>query len=92
MSLPFRFTPKSIIADGRTTQSHIDTIKNWLNATTLPQLQEEFITLFLISCNNDIDATKGTIEGYFKIKKGAPQIFDNCNLDSEELKNIQKVM
>ena len=92
MALPFQFKAETVISEKRTTQEALDTIKNWLKETTLPKIQDEFIILFLISCENDIDVTKKAIEAYFRIKNEVPQIFDNYDVSGEELKSIMDVM
>ncbi|KAJ3652521.1 hypothetical protein Zmor_018477 [Zophobas morio] len=91
MALPFAFQAQTIIAEGRTSQSDVNTIRGWLRTTSLPLLQDEFIVIFLISSENKIDKAKQIIEAYFKVKNGYPNVFNNIDLDSEPIKNIQKV-
>ena len=91
MALPFAFQAQTIIAEGRTSQSDVNTIRGWLRTTSLPLLQDEFIVIFLISSENKIDKAKQIIEAYFKVKNGYPNVFNNIDLESEPIKNIQKV-
>ncbi|XP_063924339.1 alpha-tocopherol transfer protein-like [Zophobas morio] len=91
MALPFSFKAQTIIAEGKTSQIAVDTIRDWLQTTSLPLLQDEFIVIFLISSENKIDKAKQIIEAYFRIKNGYPKIFNNIDLNSEPIKNIQKV-
>ncbi|XP_063924615.1 alpha-tocopherol transfer protein-like [Zophobas morio] len=92
MALPFTFQAQTIIAEGRTSQIDVDRIRNWLQTSMLPQLQDEFIAIFLISSENKVDKTKQIIEAYFRIKNGFPHIFNNIDVHSEQIKNIQKVL
>jgi hypothetical protein len=92
VNLPYKFQVKTIIEEGRTTQSALDEIKVWLSTTSLPQLQDEFIALFLSSCLNNVSETKNTIQAYFRIKNSAPDIFNNRDVDGDELKKATNVM
>lgn len=86
----FGFTAKQIITENRVTQGEIDSIKNWLNNNELPELSEEQITLFLLSCNNDENSTKATIKAFYRIKKQSPEIFDNRKIERENLQQQLK--
>lgn len=92
MALSYQFKAKEIIDQGRTTQAAIDDIKEWLTTTTIPQLPEELIVLFLLSCENNLNSVKNTIQAYFKIKSEAPEIFNDRDVDSDELKKASKVV
>jgi hypothetical protein len=92
VNLPYIFQAKTIIEEGRTTQSALDEIKVWLSTTSLPELQDEFITLFLLSCLNNVFETKNTIQAYFRIKNSAPEIFNDRDVDGDELKKATNVM
>lgn len=87
MVLPFKFSVIDIIDQGRTTSKDIDLIKEWnmnLKEKCIPILSNELVTIFLLSCSNDINHTKKTIENYYKIKQLAPVLFNDRNTDSEE--------
>ncbi|XP_068901556.1 alpha-tocopherol transfer protein-like [Tenebrio molitor] len=90
MTLQYKFKVETIIHEGRTTQSAIDEVKDLLKTTSLPVLQDEFITLFLLSCQNHASHTKNTIEAYFRIKKTAPHIFNHRDIDSDD--DVMKAM
>lgn len=94
--LPYKFTPDEIIDQGRTTQENIDVIRQWLGSVhdeALPHhVQDELIVIFLLSCENDIPLTKNTIVKYYRCKKNGPEIFDDWNMDREELKNAMNTM
>ncbi|XP_044261385.1 uncharacterized protein LOC123009261 [Tribolium madens] len=92
MALQYHFKAKSIVDEGRTTQTAIDDVKEWLKNTKLPQLPDELIVLFLLSCQNDVHCVRNTIQAYFKIKNEAPEIFNSRDIDSEELKKARKVV
>lgn len=94
MSLQYKFSSKTIIEEGRTTKASIDEIQKWLPTETsfLPKVPDEFIVLFLISCNNDIELTKKTIKAYFRIKNRAPEIFSDRDMDRDDLQKIMKVI
>ncbi|XP_066260089.1 alpha-tocopherol transfer protein-like isoform X2 [Euwallacea similis] len=93
--LPYQFTSQDIVKQGRTTQEHIDTIRAWLNSMqskSLPEIQDELIVIFLLSCENDIPLTKNTITMYYKCKKNGPEIFDNWNMERLDLKQVMNVV
>ncbi|CAG9769961.1 unnamed protein product [Ceutorhynchus assimilis] len=88
--LPFFFTAKEIISQGRTTQENLDNIKAWLSSLPpnnfLPGVQDEMIVIFLLSCDNDLDLTKNTITMYYKCKQEGPELYDNREMDREDIK------
>jgi hypothetical protein len=90
MTLQYKFKVETIINEGRTTQSAIDEVKDLLKTTSLPVLQDEFIALFLLSCQNHASHTKKTIEAYFRIKKTTPHIFNHRDIDSDD--DVMKAM
>ncbi|CAG9769960.1 unnamed protein product [Ceutorhynchus assimilis] len=86
--LPFRFTAKEIIEQGRTTQENLDIIKTWLSDLpdhSIPAVQDEMIVIFLISCDNDIKLTQHTITMYYKCKKDAPELFNERDFEREDI-------
>uniref|UniRef100_A0A6P7GF42 Alpha-tocopherol transfer protein-like n=1 Tax=Diabrotica virgifera virgifera TaxID=50390 RepID=A0A6P7GF42_DIAVI len=91
--MKFKFSADDVIAEKRTTQGNINLIKRWLFAADekyVPsKLSDEFIVLFLLSCNNDIDVTKKTITAYYKLRKDAPELFDDRTSERED---IQKAL
>ncbi|XP_044260789.1 uncharacterized protein LOC123008831 isoform X2 [Tribolium madens] len=92
MSLPYEFKAKTVVEEGRTSAVLIQEMKNWLSTTNLPQLQDESIVLFLLSCQNNVEETQKTIRAYFKIKSEAPEIFQNRDIDDEVLQKAMKVV
>lgn len=93
--LPFGFTAKEIIDQGRTSLENIDAVKEWLSSVDrriIPPVQDELIVIFLLSCDNDLPLTKNTITMYYKCKRHSPDIFDNREMDRADLKNAMKTM
>ncbi|CAH1380884.1 unnamed protein product [Tenebrio molitor] len=88
----YQFKAETIIGEGRTTQAAVDEIKNWLVEACLPQISEELIVLFLTSCKNDIAATQCTIKAYFRIKSEAPELFNDRDIDREDLAKAMKTI
>lgn len=95
LKLPFLFTPDELIDKGRTTRENIDIIRTWLSNLEnkhLPEVQEELIVIFLLSCENDIPLTKNTILMYYQCKKGAPEIFDDRDMEREDIKKAMNTI
>ncbi|KAH1012034.1 hypothetical protein HUJ04_001280 [Dendroctonus ponderosae] len=87
--LPFGFTSKEIIDQGRTSRENIDAVKQWLSSVDsaiIPRVQDELVVIFLLSCDNDLPLTKHTITMYYKCKRNSPDIFDNREMDRADLK------
>lgn len=92
MSSLYEFKAQTILEEGRTTQAAINEIGIWLPTIGFPNLPEELIVIFLISCENNILATQKTIMAYFRIKNAAPDMFDNRDILNEDLKKTMDVM
>lgn len=91
--MDFSFTAQEIIKEGRTTQKAIDTIRIWLYETNhLPNIPDQMIVLFLLSCNNVIESTKNTIQAYYTCKRNGPELYDNRDIEIEELQRSLKVV
>lgn len=90
--VPYKFKLDAIIQSGRTTIYNIDGIKEWLKQMPIiPPMSEEQIAVFLLACNNDIEATKSCILAYFKYRAGGPELFSSRNMDSDQLIIANKV-
>lgn len=83
MALEFGFTSTQIIQEGRVAQSDIDETKAWLLEQDLPDLQDQQIVLFLLSCNNDKEATRKTIIANYSTKRSSPRYFTKRDVGSE---------
>ncbi|ERL95671.1 hypothetical protein D910_00099, partial [Dendroctonus ponderosae] len=87
--LPFGFTSKEIIDQGRTSRENIDAVKQWLSSVDsaiIPRVQDELVVIFLLSCDNDLPLAQHTITMYYKCKRNSPDIFDNREMDRADLK------
>ncbi|CAG9814862.1 unnamed protein product [Phaedon cochleariae] len=89
MKLEYKFTSEDIIAEGRVTREDIEIIRTWLSNLKddyVPEnVQDETIVLILLSCTNDIELTKKTIQCYYKLKKNGPEIYDDRNLKRPDI-------
>ncbi|KAJ3652496.1 hypothetical protein Zmor_018454 [Zophobas morio] len=92
MPVEYGFKAQTIIDEGRTTQDAINEIKKWLSETKFPEIPEEMIALFLLSCQNVIKDTQRTIKAYFKLKSGAPEMFTGRDINNEELQKASRVV
>lgn len=83
----FNFTAQEIIEQGRVTRQQIDEFKTWLMTVNpeYPELCEEQIILFLLSCNCDLDATKATVKAHYTAKLSVTEFFDDRDMDREDL-------
>ncbi|XP_056641317.1 alpha-tocopherol transfer protein-like isoform X2 [Diorhabda sublineata] len=92
MSLPYEFSAKEIILQGKTTKENIEVIKTWLlesGSDFVPTiLCDELIVLFLLSCENNVENTKITITGHYEIKAGAPELFNNRNVSGADIQTV----
>lgn len=86
MTPQFNFTVETVLT--KVTREQIGEIRTWTqtqNDVTIPDLCDEQIALFLLSCNNDRKYTQNTISAYYKIKRNAPELFDDRDLDRSDL-------
>ncbi|XP_077284854.1 clavesin-1-like [Arctopsyche grandis] len=62
-------------------------IRDWLSTQPhLPSISDEYIYLFLHSNYYDMKATQDTIEYYFTLKTGTPDLFSGRNVGSSRMK------
>ncbi|KAG5880892.1 hypothetical protein JTB14_001468 [Gonioctena quinquepunctata] len=89
MELDYKFTAEDIIEKGWINKEDLMTVKTWL--TNLnddyvpPNVQDHLIVLFLMSCQNDVEITKNTILSNYKLKKNAPEIHDDRNINRSDI-------
>ncbi|KAF2881465.1 hypothetical protein ILUMI_24701, partial [Ignelater luminosus] len=89
----FGFKAEQIINEGRITKKDIDLIKKWLSTqNNLPRVTEEQIVLFLLSCSNEQEHTKTTIKAYYAVKKEAPELFNNRQMNRADVQKQLKMM
>lgn len=83
MKPEFAFAVETVIAEGRVSRDDIEEIKRWAETQTqLPEMCDEQIALFLLSCERDREYTKGTICAHYRLKGNAPELFDGRDLDN----------
>ncbi|CAG9861502.1 unnamed protein product [Phyllotreta striolata] len=87
MSLDYKFSVDRVIKEGRTTRDNIDAIGEWLLAqSVVPHgVQDELIVLFLTCLDNDIELCKNSIVAYYKLRKNAPDMFDERNVLKDDV-------
>ncbi|XP_031331831.1 uncharacterized protein LOC116162354 [Photinus pyralis] len=88
----YGFKVKDLIATARTTEEAVREIQEWQRSARYPKLSAEQIGLFLVSCGNDRDYAKRTIETYFEIRMNAPEIFYGRHLKNESLIRMGEVI
>lgn len=84
---------KKLLDSNRVFQTSIEQIRTWLkdtNEPNIPELSEEQIVMFLLSCNNALLATKNTIKAYYKTKQQAPLLFDDRDIERDDLQHVQR--
>lgn len=96
MKPQFKFTVQTVIDDGRVSREEIEEIRTWVMKTDeeeqIPELCDEQIALFLMSCDRDKDLTKNTIRAYYKVKRNAPELFDRRDLERSDLMHQLQVL
>ena len=88
----FSFSAKEIIESNRTTAANIDNVRLWLTSQALPQLTDEQIAAFLLSCDNNEDMTRKTITSNYQLKCKFPELFTNRYLQDEKIAKILRVV
>lgn len=88
----FNFTVEQMILEKRVTQMEIDGIKEWLNGEDYPELVEEQIVLFLLSCDCKFKETCATIAAHYKAKLNVADFFDDRDVDRADLQLQMTVM
>lgn len=81
----FNFNVQTVIDQGRVNREEIEEIKKWITLEEIPDLSDEQIALFLMSCNGQREFTKNTIKAYYQLKRSAPELFDNRDLERKDL-------
>ncbi|KAK4878816.1 hypothetical protein RN001_011322 [Aquatica leii] len=91
-ALTFGFTKNEIIEEKRVTEDKINNVRDWLMERSYPNLKDEQIIIFLVSCLNDLDLTKKTIKSYYAAKTDAPEMFTCRSVENEDLRQILDVI
>ncbi|CAH1184648.1 unnamed protein product, partial [Phyllotreta striolata] len=73
-------------------QKELQKVRSWLSTQPhLPDISDDYIYLFLHSCNFSVDRTKNTIEHYFNIRTNHPEIFSNRDCEDEKVKVVRNL-
>lgn len=87
MKPEFNFRAERVVEQGRVGRKEIDEIAGWVKTEGLPELCDEQIVLFLLSCDNDVEFTRTTIRAYYRCKREAPALFDDRDLRRRDLQH-----
>lgn len=74
-----------MVAKGRVSREGIEELKEWLKGEDYPELTEEQLVVFLLSCGCELEATQKTIRAHYRSKLNVPEFFDERDVDREEL-------
>ncbi|XP_072382288.1 alpha-tocopherol transfer protein-like isoform X2 [Diabrotica undecimpunctata] len=67
-------------------------VRTWVAAQPhLPEVSDDYIYVFLSSCNFSVDRAKSCIEHYFTIKTNHPAIFGNRDPEDEKVKLVRSL-
>ena len=87
----FGFQAQSLIEEGRVPKEIFNELKQWCSTQRIPTLSDEQLVVFLLSCYNVLEATQKTIHAHFKCKSGAPELFFNRDINTEDMQKCMKV-
>ncbi|KAK4878749.1 hypothetical protein RN001_011255 [Aquatica leii] len=79
------FKASEVIESGRVTCNQISVLRQWIAQERLPDLTDEQLILFSLSCFNNLDDTKKTINAFVTIRNGCPALFSNRMVLAKEL-------
>ncbi|KAK9875982.1 hypothetical protein WA026_011082 [Henosepilachna vigintioctopunctata] len=86
MSLPkYEFTLQDVLQEKHISQDEITELRIWMPTVNLPVISDEMILTFIIACRRDIEGAKRALTAYFLCKNRSPEIFNDRDIDSEEL-------
>lgn len=92
MALQYNFSVEEMIEQGRVTREQIDALKLWLQTQDYPELGEQQVVLFLLSCNCDQEATKATVKAHYTSKLTMTDFFDDRDVDRADIQHQLDVM
>ncbi|XP_017777262.1 PREDICTED: alpha-tocopherol transfer protein-like [Nicrophorus vespilloides] len=81
----FGFKAEDVIAEGRTTREEIEELRRMLVDVNVPELTDEQIVLFILSCDRDLKFTVTTVKEYYSARKNGPELFSNRDLERPDL-------
>lgn len=71
----------------------MNAIRDWSDTiATIPQLTDEQIVSFLLSCNNKEEPTKRTIKEFYSARGNGPELFNKRNPDNANLQQQLNVV
>lgn len=80
----YDFSHQELLKNGRVDAEVFEQLRSWLkkdnnnnNNNAIPDLTDQQICLFQLACDNCLNGTKSCIQAYYRIKKAAPELFDN---------------
>ncbi|XP_025831223.1 alpha-tocopherol transfer protein-like [Agrilus planipennis] len=88
MALEYGFKASDIVEENRVNWKDINEIKDWVEKqkkTLIPSLTDEQVVSFLLSCNNDLEATKITITAFYNARNDGAVLFNDRNLDRSDI-------
>ena len=86
MPLEYGFKADDVITENKVTRSEIGTISEWAEERLdVPRLTEEQIVLFIIACERNLELTKKTVREFYQIRKNNKHLFDDRNVNNEDL-------
>lgn len=89
MALSFGFTAEEILQDNIVEQSDISKLKLWISTQKgIPNLTDEQIIGFILSCNKNQELAQKTITAYYSIKRKVPQFFSNRDVDRKDILRV----
>lgn len=92
MSLKLGFLADDLIEQGRTNRTNIEALRNWMEIQNFPGLSDEQIVRFLLSCDNDLEASKKTLTAYYHSKNELKKQFTNRDIDRPDIVQQMKTL
>lgn len=81
------FKAELLYSLGEVDGKSVDIINEWMSTTKIPALSDEQVILFLISCDNNVEFTKKTIEAYHQIKNSLHEVFTDRKLNGIDIQS-----
>lgn len=86
MPLEYGFKADDIIREDKVARNEIETISEWTkDVINVPTLTEEQIVLFIIACERNLELTKKTVQEFYKIRENNKHLFNDRNVNNEDL-------
>lgn len=88
----YAFTLSEAIKEKKVSPDEVTEIRLWMSCADLPEVSDEMIVAFIVACVRDIELTKKTIINYFMLKRKSPEVFDDCDIDRDDLRVASNTM